>query len=118
MLVEKITSLQKNVSILIIKKSNRNWNPTSQSEIENKEEYDMANDTNTMQPIIKTASVLLVAQLTHLKKWLLAKHIKYIHPEERWSNSSDKNYDQPQIEDQIRHNEYIKKSFIHVKISH
>ena len=63
-----------------------------------------------MQPIIKTGSVLLVAQLTHLKKWLLAKHIKYIHPEERRSNSSDKNYDQPQIEDQIRHNEYIEES--------
>ena len=39
-----------------------------------------------------------------LKKWLLAKHIKEIHLEEKRNYSFGKNYDQPPTEDQVKHN--------------
>ena len=44
-----------------------------------------------------------------LKKWLLEKHNKDIHHEERRHDISDKNIDQPQIEDQIKHKECVKE---------
>ena len=47
-----------------------------------------------------------------LKEMALAKHVQDIHLEERRNGSSDKNCDQPQIEDQIKHNDCVQESAI------
>ena len=44
-----------------------------------------------------------------LKKWLLEKHNKDTHHEERRNDISDKNIDQHQIEDQIKHKECVQE---------
>ena len=49
LLVEKVRSVEKKVSLLSIKETNRYPNQVSQSDIENKGEYATSDDTNTMQ---------------------------------------------------------------------
>ena len=122
LLVEKIKSLEKKVSVLIIKENNREKNQTYPSKIVSEGECDMADDRITMKPIITTHQQKIYydedfekfqceqCSVGFLKKWLLAKHVKDIHLEERRNDSSDKNSDQPQIEDQLKHIEYVQES--------
>ena len=82
----------------------------------------MADDIITMKPIITTHQQKIYYDedfekfqceqcgVGFLKKLLLAKHVKDIHLEERRNDSSDKNCDQPQIQDQIKHIEYVQES--------
>ena len=54
LLVEKIKSLEKKVSVLIIKENNSKSNQTYPSKIVYEGECDMDDDINTMKPIITT----------------------------------------------------------------